>query len=88
MLFQWESGSNSVRADRGQFLEVARAAESTRKFASQLFEGAVAQAESNDKLVVNSYRQNWRLDRLAAIDRDILRLAIYELRAGTRRRKS
>jgi N utilization substance protein B len=28
------------------------------------------------------HAQNWRLERLAIIDRAVLRLAIYELRAG------
>jgi N utilization substance protein B len=29
-----------------------------------------------------SHAQNWKLERVAAIDRAILRLAMYELRAG------
>jgi N utilization substance protein B len=64
------------------FGRAARPPDSTRKFANQLFEGAVAQAESNDKLV-EKLSENWRLDRLAAVDRNILRLGIYELRSGT-----
>jgi N utilization substance protein B len=42
----------------------------------------VAQSDSNDKLV-SELSENWRLDRLATVDRNILRLAIYEFRAGT-----
>ena len=42
----------------------------------------VSQSESNDQLVAE-LSENWRLDRLATVDRNILRLAIYELRSGT-----
>lgn len=64
------------------FWKSARGAESTRQFANQLFEGAVAQAEANDGLI-EKFSRNWRLDRMATIDRGILRLAIWELRSGT-----
>jgi len=52
------------------------------KFANELFEGAVAGAPAADKLA-GELAENWRLERLAAIDRSILRLAIYELHAET-----
>jgi len=82
MLFQWGINHQAVGRIEESFWKSARAAESTRRFANELFEGAVAQAESNDKLV-EQFSKNWRLDRMPEIDRGILRLAIYELRAGT-----
>ena len=42
----------------------------------------MAEAESSDHLV-GTLSENWRFDRLAAVDRNILRLSIYELRSGT-----
>jgi N utilization substance protein B len=44
-----------------------------------LFEGAVKDTAVIDELIVKQ-AENWRLERLAVIDRAILRLAIYELR--------
>lgn len=82
MLFQWGMDHQAVGRIEQTFWKSARAAESTRLFANQLFEGSVAQAESNDKVIEN-LSQNWRLERMPEIDRGILRLAIYELRAGT-----
>lgn len=82
MLFQWGMDHQAVGRIEQTFWKSARAAESTRQFANQLFEGSVAQAESNDKVIEN-LSQNWRLERMPEIDRGILRLAIYELRAGT-----
>ena len=81
MLFQWDMTRQKPAQIEKTFWRSARAAESTRKFANQLFEGAVAQATAIDKLV-EKHAKNWRLDRLAAIDRSILRLAIFELRSG------
>lgn len=82
MLFQWGIHHQPVARIEQSFWKTARAAESTRRFADELFEGAVGQAESNDKLM-EQFSKNWRLDRMAEIDRGILRLAIYELRSGT-----
>ena len=81
MLFQWEMGRQQPTAIESGFRKNARAAVPTRAFANQLFEGAVAESDALDALV-SQYSENWRLERLAAIDRAILRLAIHELRAG------
>jgi N utilization substance protein B len=82
MLFEWDLARQRPAQIEKNFWKSARAAESTRAFANQLFEGALAQVESSDKLIVK-LSENWRIERIAAIDRNILRLAIYELRAGT-----
>jgi transcription antitermination protein NusB len=82
MLFEWDMTRQSPARIEQHFWKTARAAEQTRKFAHQLFEGAVAQADAADASIAE-LSENWRLDRLAAIDRSILRLAIHELRSGT-----
>jgi len=82
MLFEWDMTRQEPARVEKLFWKSARAAVSTREFADQLFEGTVAQADAIDEMV-GKFSENWRLDRLAAIDRNILRLAIYELRAAT-----
>jgi len=82
MLFEWDMTRQKPARVEQLFWKSARAADSTRQFANQLFEGAVAAADSADSLV-SKLSENWRLDRLAAIDRSILRLGIYELKSGT-----
>jgi N utilization substance protein B len=64
------------------FWRSARAADETRKFANRLFEGAVAQSDAADTLI-GQLSENWRVERMPAIDRSILRLAIHELRSGS-----
>lgn len=82
MLFEWDMTRHKPAEIEKHFWKAAHAADSTRKFANQLFEGAVAQAESSNKLV-EKLSENWRIERLAAVDLNILRLGIYELRSGT-----
>lgn len=82
MLFEWDMTRQKPARVEQHFWKTARAAEETRKFAHQLFEGAVSQADAADSLVAE-LSDNWRLERIAPIDRSILRLAIYELRFGT-----
>lgn len=49
------------------------------KFMEQLARGTAADAAEIDKKIV-AKSEHWRLDRMAVVDRNILRLAIYELR--------
>jgi N utilization substance protein B len=82
MLFEWDIARQDPRRVENNFWKSAPAAQQTRKFADQLFEGAVAQADANDKLV-SELSENWKFERLATVDRNILRLAVYEIRSGT-----
>ncbi len=82
MLFEWDLARQQPARIEKNFWQTARAEDSTRQFADKLFEGAVKQVSETDQLV-ESLADNWRLERLAAIDRNILRLAIYELRSAT-----
>ncbi|HEX2163997.1 MAG TPA: transcription antitermination factor NusB [Thermoanaerobaculia bacterium] len=46
--------------------------------ARALVEGAVAHREEIDRLI-RTQADNWRLERMPAVDRNILRLAVFEL---------
>lgn len=80
MLFQWDMSAQEPAKLEGKFWRAAKASDATRAFANQLFEGAAKDSASADELIVQQ-AANWRLERLAVIDRAILRLAIYEMRA-------
>ena len=86
MLFQWEIGQQDPRRIEEGFWRIAKAEKNTRVFANDLFEGVVKNASELDA-VVTAHMDNWRLERLALIDRAILRLGVHELRAGTAPRK-
>lgn len=80
MLFQWDMSKQDPAMLEGKFWQGAKAADTTRDFANRLFEGAAKEVAALDELIVK-HTDNWRFERLAAIDRAILRLAMYELRA-------
>ena len=79
MLFQWDMSRQDPAKLEAKFWRAAKAADNTRVFANKLFEGAAKDADELDELIVQ-HAQNWRLERMAIIDRAVLRLAIYELR--------
>lgn len=79
MLFQWDMSQQEPAKLEAKFWKSAKAADNTRKFANELFEGAARNATALDE-VIGKHAENWRLERLAVIDRAILRLAIHELR--------
>ncbi len=80
MLFQWDMSEQDAHKLEVKFWKSAKAADQTRTFANQLFEGASHDSAALDQLI-SKHAENWRLERLAAIDRAILRLAIHEMRA-------
>ena len=51
-----------------------------QEFANNLAVGAIAHLEEIDALI-KQRAENWRISRMAVVDRNILRLAIYEMMA-------
>ena len=82
LLYQWDLRGESPDHIEEHFWKGARATSETRKFAHDLFIGAVAAAPELDKLI-SAHSANWRIERMGAIDRSLLRLGVYELRFGT-----
>jgi len=82
LLYQWELRGESAEKVEEAFWPGAKAAASTREFAHRLFAGTVAAAPQLDPLL-EKHATNWRLDRMSAVDRNILRLAAFELKFAT-----
>lgn len=51
----------------------------SERFARSLVEGAWQRLAELDKLI-ETHSHNWRVDRMARIDRSVLRLGVYELK--------
>jgi N utilization substance protein B len=60
------------------FWEDRKEEDATREFATTLVGGVVAHMEEVDDLIRKA-SLNWRIDRMATVDRNILRLATFEL---------
>jgi N utilization substance protein B len=78
MLFQWDMSQQEFAKLEAKFWKSAKAADKTRAFANKLFEGAAKDVVALDE-AIGKHCENWRFERLAAIDRAILRLAIHEM---------
>jgi transcription antitermination protein NusB len=77
MLYQWELGGNTPEQVGATFFLERKAASEVESYARGLFRGAVNDIVRLDQLV-REHAANWRLERMAAVDRSILRLAVYE----------
>jgi N utilization substance protein B len=78
MLFQWEVGKHSPEEVVSAFSHEHDAAAASPRFAISLFQGTVSEISALDELV-REQSQNWRMERMAAVDRNVLRMAVYEL---------
>lgn len=78
MLFQWDVGQHPPEQVIATFLAPRKLDYRTEQFARSLFEGTVKETESLDALL-RTQAEHWRLERMAAVDRNILRLSLYEL---------
>src|SRR5258708_35787647 len=81
MLFQWDMSQQDFAKLEVKFWKSAKAADKTREFANELFEGTAKDVAVLDALIVG-HSDNWRFERLSAIDRAILRLAILEMNSS------
>lgn len=78
MLYQHELAGNAIETIVTSFEELQQAPAATREFAAALARGTIDRRDEIDAKLAEQ-ADNWRLDRMAAVDRNILRLAMYEL---------
>jgi len=81
MLYGWDIGGISDDEILCAYRAMAENKLRVIEFAEQLFTGVTSRLDELDRLIQN-HAQNWRLSRMAAIDRNILRLATFELISG------
>ena len=83
MLFQRDLGGvgTSPTDVYRTFWEGKKESEEVKKFAESLALGAVTELDRIDEMI-RRQAQHWRLDRMAAVDRNILRVAVYEMLNG------
>jgi transcription antitermination factor NusB len=73
------AGSGGIAtADRAELARQRRRVEDAFQYAQTLVRGTVDHREQIDSMI-RGQADNWRLERMPAVDRNILRLAIYEM---------
>jgi N utilization substance protein B len=79
MLFQYDVSRPSIEElVRTYWQELGGdASEDSQEFSNKLALGAISHLDEIDKLI-KERAENWRISRMAVVDRNILRLAVYE----------
>ncbi len=78
MLFQLDFRGDDIETIRDEFWSGSRAGPKVREFADRLVTNTCVNIEVIDKLI-RSTVEHWSMERLAAVDRAILRCATSEL---------
>ena len=84
VLFLWDLRKQDIGAAIASFYDTLGSEEDDPKptdpdaFMETLVRGAVENSASIDK-IISDKSANWRIERMPAVDRNILRLAVYEM---------
>lgn len=78
VLFQVDVGKLPVGEALETAFEQVRPSEDDRAYVEEIVRGVVAEEEQLDQIIGN-LAEGWRLDRLAKVDKNVLRTALYEL---------
>lgn len=78
MLFQHDVAGNDPDDIIETFEDIQRVRPNIREFAIRVFRGTLEKQTDIDKIVVEQ-AENWRLSRMPVVDRNLIRMAIYEM---------
>ena len=83
VLFEWDMRGEPIADAISHYYDTLYSEESEKRpkpdrFMEELAHGTVANSEQIDRQI-EAKAEHWRLERMAVVDRNILRLAIYEL---------
>ncbi len=77
-LYGYEVNPDELEERLSAFWEANKAAEEIKDFATSLIRGTLQERDQIDKMI-SEQAFNWDLDRITRVDRNILRMAVYEL---------
>lgn len=77
-LFSWDVGPDAGPTALDQTLDHSEASLEVRTYAESLVEGVLGDLPRIDRAIADA-AENWTLERLAVVDRNVLRLAVHEL---------
>lgn len=77
-LYQWDLRGEEVLPELDELLARDRRPPDVAAYAKELVNGTIAAREEIDAHITAA-ADHWKIDRMAALDRSVLRLAIYEM---------
>ncbi len=78
MLYEHEVGRVDPEEVLRTYWQMNQHPAKVRDFADRLFKGSIARKREIDARI-QQHARHWRVSRMAAVDRNILRLAVFEL---------
>ena len=77
MLYQHDLSGNAPDMIIDTFEDLQKSKPNTREFAVKIFRGTVDHLADIDGMI-QAQAENWRLSRMAVVDRNIIRMSVYE----------
>ena len=77
MLYQHDMSGNPPDMIISTFEDLQKSKANTREFAIRVFKGTVETMQKIDDMI-QAQSENWRMSRMAVIDRNIIRMSVYE----------
>ncbi len=81
VLYEVDTAGHSIEESLGWVTEQAHLDESGSSFIYHLAEEVIAKRDDLD-VEIQRYAQSWPVEQLSPVDRNILRIAIYEVKSG------
>src|SRR5262245_64174255 len=78
MLYENDVAGTEPKEMFARVSDFQNAPESTRQFAERLVSGTLAHRDDLDRMI-SKQADHWRITRMPVVDRNILRLALFEL---------
>jgi transcription antitermination protein NusB len=77
MLYQFDLSGNGPDMIIETFEDLQKSKPNTREFATKIFRGTVDHITDIDSMI-QAQADNWRISRMAVVDRNIIRMSVYE----------
>ncbi len=78
VLYQWEITGQDAAGALAQFRQHLSPEETRDEFMESLVRGVLDHREEIDRMI-EDHSENWRLERMPVVDRNVLRIAAFEL---------
>jgi len=78
ILFRLEFENTQVEKTLNQYWENKKASEEIKEYSNWLVNGIISNQPKID-IIIQQVSEHWRISRMALVDRNILRMAVFEL---------
>ena len=77
-LFQRDFNAGDIESALADFWQDKKSSDKSRLFAEELIQGVESKKDELDRLI-RKYAEHWDVRRMGAVDRNVMRVALYEM---------